>query len=182
MFYVYELVDPRNGAPFYVGKGKGGRMLAHEREAISGSNHPKCRRIREVWASGLTIERRIVSRHDIEAEAYAAEGARIREIGLANLCNLVAGGEGGNASTSSKECRALAIQNLKAAAHYAAFHGFKDAPDGTPVDLVDGCGRVTLLSVGEIRELCAGLVQSAVEAAGREFCAGWLLKQGGVNA
>lgn len=27
-FYVYRLVDPRNGRTFYVGKGKGDRVFA----------------------------------------------------------------------------------------------------------------------------------------------------------
>jgi hypothetical protein len=33
-YYVYELVDPRTSRVFYVGKGRGKRMHAHEREAI----------------------------------------------------------------------------------------------------------------------------------------------------
>ena len=27
--YVYVYIDPRNGEPFYVGKGKGGRLFTH---------------------------------------------------------------------------------------------------------------------------------------------------------
>lgn len=28
-YYVYRLVDPRNGQTFYVGKGKNNRVFAH---------------------------------------------------------------------------------------------------------------------------------------------------------
>ena len=33
--YVYMLVDPRTGVPFYVGKGRGTRMLAHGAQSAS---------------------------------------------------------------------------------------------------------------------------------------------------
>ena len=33
-FYVYALVDPRDDAVFYVGKGTGQRLLSHGREAL----------------------------------------------------------------------------------------------------------------------------------------------------
>ena len=36
MYYVYELIDPRDGAVFYVGKGQGNRVSQHVRDAISG--------------------------------------------------------------------------------------------------------------------------------------------------
>ena len=36
MFYVYNLIDPRDKSVFYVGKGKGNRMYKHEQYMING--------------------------------------------------------------------------------------------------------------------------------------------------
>ncbi|MCH7911203.1 MAG: hypothetical protein IIB38_16510 [Candidatus Hydrogenedentes bacterium] len=35
-WYVYRLIDPRNGQTFYVGKGKGDRVFAHIRVDVTG--------------------------------------------------------------------------------------------------------------------------------------------------
>jgi len=35
-FYVYYLIDPVNEKPFYVGKGRLGRMYQHEKDVKSG--------------------------------------------------------------------------------------------------------------------------------------------------
>ncbi len=34
-YYVYRLVDPRNGETFYVGKGRNNRVFAHTERALS---------------------------------------------------------------------------------------------------------------------------------------------------
>ena len=36
IFYVYELVDPRDGSCFYVGSGKKNRMFDHVKLAKNG--------------------------------------------------------------------------------------------------------------------------------------------------
>lgn len=87
-FYVYELVDPRTGEPFYVGKGSGDRIAEHERDARHGSPHPKCDRIREIWALGLVVERRHVAYFREEVDAYDFEARRIGEIGFSRLTNV----------------------------------------------------------------------------------------------
>lgn len=91
MFYVYELIDPRDGRPFYVGKGKGNRVHHHERDAKAGAELGRFARIKEIWAAGLSVEKRIVERFADEAAAYAAESKRIAEIGLENLTNRTPG-------------------------------------------------------------------------------------------
>lgn len=95
MFYVYELIDPRDGLVFYVGKGKGDRYRHHECEAKKGKRGPKCDRIREIWETGRTVRHNIYSRHQDEDDAYNAEADRIDALGLENLTNQIPGGLGG---------------------------------------------------------------------------------------
>ncbi len=40
--YVYQLVDPRNGEIFYIGKGRFERIFQHEIEARRGLQTRKC--------------------------------------------------------------------------------------------------------------------------------------------
>lgn len=94
MYYVYELIDPRNDSVFYVGKGKRGRIDQHEAEARKGRQSRKCDRIREIEAAGLSVTKRKVSHHKDEVEAYQAEADLICEYGLASLTNVVPGGAG----------------------------------------------------------------------------------------
>lgn len=91
-FYVYELVDPRNGEVFYVGKGQKRRLFDHEADASKGVHSRKCDMIRSIWADHREVDRRIVSRHDDENEALQAEFDLIVEYGLDNLTNVLPGG------------------------------------------------------------------------------------------
>ncbi|GGA42570.1 LEM-3-like GIY-YIG domain-containing protein [Pelagibacterium lentulum] len=80
-WYVYRLIDPRNGETFYVGKGKGNRILQHLKGNIDNCEDKsdlKRVRIREIQHAGLEVGL-IIHRHNLhdEATAYAVEAAVI---------------------------------------------------------------------------------------------------------
>lgn len=76
-YYVYELIDPRTGAVFYVGKGKGRRIEAHEADARRGVASDKCDQIRDIWADRFKVVKREVARFQDEEAAYDHEADRI---------------------------------------------------------------------------------------------------------
>ena len=87
--YVYLYVDPRDGKVFYIGKGKGERCLDH---LFEDDDHPKVRRIRDIFAAGLEPRIEILA-HGMKTakEAYLVEAAAIDLIGLRELTNRVPG-------------------------------------------------------------------------------------------
>jgi len=97
-YYVYRLIDPRNGETFYVGKGKDDRVFQHIREEINAeknqdNNDLKLRRIREIKGSGLKVIH-IIHRHGMdERTAMEVESALIDAFpGITNV-NQGIGGE-----------------------------------------------------------------------------------------
>ena len=92
-FYVYTLTDPRDGQVFYVGKGCGNRRFQHERDCRNGrvTNAAKHLRIQSVLNSGGAVVPTVVHSRLTEPEAISAERRLIREIGFANLTNILPG-------------------------------------------------------------------------------------------
>ena len=78
MFYVYRLVDPRNGETFYVGKGVGNRVFQHSSGvAETDLFDEKIERIRSIQLAGLKVIN-IIHRHGLsEVEALEVEAAVI---------------------------------------------------------------------------------------------------------
>ena len=85
-FYVYRLIDPRNGETFYVGKGRGDRVFHHARGKVKAlAKDPdedevdaKIQRIREINAAGFSVAH-VIHRHGIDDRrvAYEIEAALI---------------------------------------------------------------------------------------------------------
>lgn len=92
-FYVY-LLSEQNGKPFYVGKGSGKRMDAHEKNARLGLQTPVCNKIRKIWSQGFVINKTVLFETNEESEAFSKEIEFIAKFGRKNLCNATDGGEG----------------------------------------------------------------------------------------
>ena len=88
-YYVYRLVDPRNGQTFYVGKGKNNRVFAHIKDSLVNFNNEsyleededntstKIQQIREIKQAGLKVIMFIHRWGLQENEAFEVEAALI---------------------------------------------------------------------------------------------------------
>jgi hypothetical protein len=79
-YYVYRLIDPRNGETFYVGKGLKNRIFAHVRGELDISDDElteKLHRIRQIRISGFEVGH-VIHRHGLtEDQAFEVEAALI---------------------------------------------------------------------------------------------------------
>jgi len=103
MYYVYILIDSETNVPFYVGKGTGNRIYAHERCVRRGKvphgNSYLFEKISKILAGGFFIGRRKVFVSEDEVACYDEEERLIKKYGIENLCNLASGGRQGNKET-----------------------------------------------------------------------------------
>jgi len=87
-YYVYLYVDPRDAKPFYVGKGKGNRLLAH----LDDTNETdKVKRLVELRKLGLQPTIEILKYGLTEREAFLVESSAIDLLGVEQLTNRVKG-------------------------------------------------------------------------------------------
>lgn len=84
---MYQLVDGRDGKPFYVGKGTGNRVDAHEKEAKRFKrSSSKLDKIREILDSGNSVNKQILAMFWCEEAAYEFEKHIIDSV--PNLTNI----------------------------------------------------------------------------------------------
>lgn len=115
-WYVYLLVDSRDGRPFYVGKGTGRRAWKHAPEGRGSrvTNDHKAARLKDMRSAAAELIVQIVARFDDEDDAYAFERAMIET--LPALTNISPG------SQRPRKAEEMAIESYDAM--LAAFIGF----------------------------------------------------------
>lgn len=87
-YYTYALISPLTNRVFYIGKGKGGRVYHHEKNAHKPiGNAAKNAEILKCHSSGEAITHLILSKHKDEQMAYSVESLLIDEFGIDNLTN-----------------------------------------------------------------------------------------------
>jgi hypothetical protein len=108
IYYVYQLIDPRDNVVFYIGKGKGNRISSHVKSYMAGKidNVHKHRKIKEIIECGFIVTEQIIHNNLSEKDAYRIE----RELISINKGNAITNIKGG--VVTNKELQYESVCNL----------------------------------------------------------------------
>lgn len=121
-FYIYNLIDPKDNIPFYVGKGYGNRMYSHEKEVKRGicpnRNSYLFNSIKKILDSGMKIIYKKIKENLSELDSFKLELEEIKKYGRRNngsgiLCNMSDGGEGMSGYKHTEISRKKISESLK---------------------------------------------------------------------
>jgi hypothetical protein len=124
VFYVYVYIDPSDGVPFYIGKGKDKRAYKHLTASAMQTGLDKgwffYRKLRKLLASDTSPEIRFLCKELTEDQSFYWETFFItalgrRDIKTGCLCNHTNGGDGPShkGHQHSEETKALIAEKLR---------------------------------------------------------------------
>ncbi len=92
-FYVYALIDGRDGSIFYIGEGSNDRIFQHEKEVRRrAEENLKQQKIEEIISCGSRVNKIVIGRYDSKKQAIAVESTLIHWVyGIENLTNIQSG-------------------------------------------------------------------------------------------
>lgn len=151
-FYVYELIDPRDGLPFYVGKGCNKRDAEHLTEAKRKDTKgelldEKHKRILDITKRGLTVGvKRTPCEH--EQEAYKKEQNLIEKWGRQNEGGILTNKNRGSKGPSKTKRIFAYLLNGSFVTEYDSFGIAANEHNVTVGNLSKVCDNTRLTLVG----------------------------------
>jgi hypothetical protein len=101
-YYVYMHIKETTGEPFYIGKGKGTRMLDKSKRNKHWNNV-----VNKHGFDVIFLEKDLTEKEAFEKEIYWIKRIGRGDLGLGSLVNFTDGGEGGSGAKRTEEQKSL---------------------------------------------------------------------------